>query len=577
MSEMKKCELHPEENVNAQCSQCGRPICSLCRRQYGYFCSQECKQQVQQATQTLVEPESQKQYDAVQAKMTSVTKFVKGVFFIAVVVAAVLIYLKATSKAGKVLWEFKPSRDKVLSSMVDKDGALYVACDDGKLYVLDKDTGLEKSSFTADASLAQMTPIVAGSNMCIVRDDKNIYGVNTDNSQLVWKKTIDGKFKKDLMHDGNNIYYVLDFYRDLTYEEIRERQQRQNTKAGDSMFSSMFSFGGKREKPKIKTATSIYAVDCLSGAELWTRSIDKKTSLGYVTVKDDNLYLNKSELAEKKWKNVLLALDAQTGKGKWQAEISGGSLSMIHPGGEGLLLVSQRKIYFISSAGEQVWSRDRGEQSFWNPVVVRDKVYYKENRNSLSCLSLDTGKKIWIAELESFMSQPVVGSDGVFVTSVVEKQVKPSSKKDIKLPQYKAPDSETQELFDNFTQGAADGSSVRIVPVLYALDNKTGAVRWMREELGGQVLCQGSKLFVVTSSSRMSILDQTHFEINKICALDTRKGKVLWKYRHEGRVPYITADNEKVYFTSASGTIHFTGGGAETTRENIIYALSIGR
>jgi endogenous inhibitor of DNA gyrase (YacG/DUF329 family) len=46
MGEKATCPAHPGERIVGQCSHCRKGICRQCMRQYGYFCSEECRSAV---------------------------------------------------------------------------------------------------------------------------------------------------------------------------------------------------------------------------------------------------------------------------------------------------------------------------------------------------------------------------------------------------------------------------------------------------------------------------------------------------------------------------------------------------
>ena len=60
--ESNRCERHPEEIIVARCINCNRGICRSCLKEFGYFCSEDCKQKTKQETQRFSEAKEEKEF-----------------------------------------------------------------------------------------------------------------------------------------------------------------------------------------------------------------------------------------------------------------------------------------------------------------------------------------------------------------------------------------------------------------------------------------------------------------------------------------------------------------------------------
>jgi outer membrane protein assembly factor BamB len=590
MQDRDRCERHPEEAVAANCINCNRGICRICREEFGYFCSEECREQAKQETESLVEPEEEEEYAVLDRKVNRWMRVISRLILPGIVVLlALFIAYKVTSKAGKVLWEFKPAEDKPFSPLTSSRENIYAGCDDGMLYCINGQEGTARwklklaevkprDSRTAagfglrgGGSLCLITkPVIVGDNLCITWDEDTVYAVDTDKGALVWKRTFTGKVTGAPVIGSNSVYYISNFYRDLTQEE----RKKQRT----SSFKGFFPFGGGAAVAKVRTASSIYALSCTDGHDIWERKLDKLTYPGHLASGENTLYLSLRGTGENgTWGYTLLAIDDKSGKGKWKAQLSSGSLSAIYPQEDGVLAVSQENLYFISAEGKEIWRRNKEETGFQKPIVAESKIYFKEDKDKLTCAELATGKRTWTAEVAPETSAPVIGEGFVFLQGFIEKPLKKSKKKQVGMPSRRAPG-----LGDDFMKQFTDQAEplVKRIPVLYVLDSKTGKALWAKENIGGEMLYKSGKIFLVKTSTWFGLLDQKTEMFNRITAIDVRKGKMLWQYSHKGLVGSMTVDEGKFYFTSSSSAMHigsmFSGRKRKPT-DNTIYALSIGR
>ena len=588
MQNADRCERHPEEAVVANCLNCNRGICRICHEEFGYFCSEECREQTKQETESLEEPEEREEYAILEQRMSRWMRVTSRLILPGIVILlALFIVYKVTSKAGKVLWEFKPAEDKPLSSLTFHEKNLYVSCDDGTLYCIDGQEGKEKWKLKLaevkpmDRRAAAMfglrgspyliaKPVIVRDDLCITWNKDTIYAVDTDKGTLIWKRTLTGKVTRAPVIGGKVVYYISDFYRNLTPEE----RKKQYT----GTFKSFLPFGGGGGIARVKVASSIYALDYTDGHNAWEKKLDKLTYPSHLVSREDTLYLSLMGTGEEKtWGYTLLAIDSQSGKGKWKAQLSGGSLSAIYPQENGILAVSRENLYFISSEGKEIWSQSREKAEFQNPIVAEGGVYFKQDKNKLACVELATGKRMWTAEVAPGISTPVISEGFVFLQGFVEKPIKKGKKKQVGIPSHRAPG-----LGDDFMKQFTEQMQpdVKLVPTLYVLDAKTGKALWTKEDIGGEMLYESGKIFLVRTSTWFGLLDQKMEKTNRITAIDVRKGKTLWQYAHKGLVNSIAADEEKFYFTSSSSATHI--GSMFSFRErkptdNTIYALSIGR
>lgn len=574
MSEKDTCERHPEEVVVANCINCNRGICRDCLRENGYFCSEDCKEQTkEEQIEKLPGVRERREFVQFERKVNRYMKVFARIILPGVVIFfALLIVFKVTSKAGKVLWEFRPPEDEPFSSLTSYKGNMYVGCDNGMLYCLEKQEGKEKWKFKADKSLATAKPVIMRDKLCITWDGESIYAVDIEKGVQVWKRAIAGEIGAGPITGKNAIYYISNFYRELTPEELKS-EKRDVFRSG----APFTSYSGTLLR-KVSTASSIYALDSTDGHDIWEKQLGKDVHPGYFTSRGGILYLSVSGMKKDKRGYTLLAIDAESGDGKWKAQPTTGSLLKIYPEDEGILLVSNQNFFFISQEGKPIWQQDRGKSTLWRLVVDEGKLYFSEGENKLACVELTTGERIWTTEIASVASSPVIGEGLVFFQGDIEKPLEKGEKGKDKKSQPRIPGFGEDEFLKQF--GVREEPTVKMIPVVYALESRTGKMVWRRENIGGRLIYDKGKLFVVRSYSKFKLLDQQFATSNRITAINARRGKTLWKYLHKGLVKDATVDEDTFCFTSFSTEMHIGSlfsKQAPKTKDNTIYAISVKR
>ncbi len=573
MKEVKYCSQHPHERAFGQCSSCGRDICSICRSTYGYFCSEACKQQLQEQTEQLAVPEEQAAYDAVERRVERSTRIVtRFILPAAIAVVAGIIIFKVTSRAGKQVWEFRPDEDRPMSAMTVSRDSLYVGCEDATLYALDKASGDVRWRFKAHGELSQARPAVVEPGVCIIRDETGFYGVNTADGSVAWKQPLAGKVRQQPVVRDGRVYYVEDFYKEVTEKEL---QGSNGFDYRDILFPDASS-GEAGAKMLVRTASALYALDGAGGKELWARALEMRPAVGHLAAAGDLICLSMQGMEDGKQQHRLLALDSATGKGRWELRLESDQFSptLVLPTEQGILLASAKRIYLVSEQGQEVWRHPR-ETALWEPVVAGGKVYCRDSANRLTALDLETGKQVWSVEAGDIISDPVVGEELVFVSGFIEKKLDEKETKEIKLPEHRTPGLDPNELIGQLNSQLESG--VKLVPVIHALDEKTGDTVWTCENAGGKVLYSEGKLFVIASTGFFSLLDLDVTHFNRITALDARRGKLLWKHRHEGAVHSFATDRATFFLISNKESFHITSIASSRRHKpkgNALHALS---
>ncbi len=113
---------------------------------------------------------------------------------------------------GKKVWTYK-TKSQLHGSPALKDGIVVVGSDDGLIYALNAENGLEKWTYQASETISA-APVIQDSLVYIGSFDNNLYVLNLRNGKLKWKFAITAKISQavavtdDFVLVGSNDYYL---------------------------------------------------------------------------------------------------------------------------------------------------------------------------------------------------------------------------------------------------------------------------------------------------------------------------------------------------------------------------------
>jgi len=113
---------------------------------------------------------------------------------------------------GKKVWTYK-TNSQLRSSPALKDNILVGGSDNGLVYALNAENGLEKWTFQTSGTL-YATPVIQDSIVYIGSFDNNLYALNLNNGHLIWKFPTAAKITQavavadDFIWVGSNDYYL---------------------------------------------------------------------------------------------------------------------------------------------------------------------------------------------------------------------------------------------------------------------------------------------------------------------------------------------------------------------------------
>ena len=300
-------------------------------------------------------------------------------------------------ETGKEKWNFKSSMP-IASSPAVVGGALYFVSSAGSLVSLDLKTGQPKWVYSIEYErkfeaknlhgyppaaqtmpdvwdMFTSSPAVANGKVYFGSGDGNVYAVDAQTGQLLWKFPT-----KDVVHSSpavvNNTVYIGSWDSYLYALDGDTGQEKWSFKSGED--STAHNQVGFQSSPAVVDGTvyigcrdaHVYAIDATTGRKKWDYPTAKSWVIGTPAVRDGMVYVGTSDSSR------FMALDAKTGR-----------------------------LRFNFKAGAYMFS---------SPAVAGDLAYVGDHNGRLYAIEAKAGKLAWEFQTEASKKDPmkILNADG---------------------------------------------------------------------------------------------------------------------------------------------------------------------
>jgi len=541
MAKRLACKQHPDRPAVARCQTCGQGICAACRRTYGYFCSQACKNQAQREREAMETQQARAQRaQAHERSVAAMQFFTRRVVPAAVLLLAAWIAVRLASDAGKTMWTFHPEQGGALSGLTLQGKTLYVATHTGNVHALDPATGKELWRVRAGQGLDRCLPKVLAQGSLLVWSENSLYCVRTREKSVSWQHAVEGQLDQPPVAADDVLCYVSS-----TYKPYRPQPGQQ---ASRNAFRGAFSgvLGANREL-LVRDKTVLRALDAAAGGELWSRPLDGPPAAEALAAHKGLLFLGQGGMPTDAAQDALLALDLRSGDGQWKAQIEGGRLTGLHADAQGLVLSTARKLYALTPGGQKQWEHPHNAGQA-RAQVGPGHVLLRDAQDGLVCLNRASGQVLWTAAISDRAGEPVLGPRRAYVpdwrTETIEQD-----EEEAPIPAWpQAPGIDVQEL-----AGDQDFTLSRSISRLHAIDLKAGDTLWVHEEIGGHVVCGPGGPVVARVSSPGGLLTLGRKGVTHLCGLEPDDGGIAWTHKQEGFLADAVLTDKLVLFTIHQG------------------------
>jgi len=322
------------------------------------------------------------------------------------------------SQFHRIKWKF-PTGDRIVSSPVYDNGAIYFGGDDGNVYAVDAADGYQLWKHRTGGPVAA-TPAIGGGLLYVGSYDGKFYALDKRTGAPRWKFTTGGerRFEAKGLHgmepknqtiadpfdvylsspivaggvvyfgSGDGNLYALD----AASGDLKWKFQTGDVVHASPAYADGVVFFGSWD-------SYFYAVDARTGAEKWRfhggedplihNQVGFQSSpavvngVVYTGCRDSNLY----------------AIDAATGKEKWHFN-NNGSWVISSPAvtrGKVIFGTSDSSLYFVLDAetGKPIARQEGNAYVFSSPSVAGNVVFIGVLNGTLEARDLDSGNLLW--------------------------------------------------------------------------------------------------------------------------------------------------------------------------------------
>ncbi|OGV52286.1 MAG: hypothetical protein A2X49_17135 [Lentisphaerae bacterium GWF2_52_8] len=513
MTQDSGCRRHEGQEIIAKCSLCGEAICSSCRKQFGYFCSEGCRN----ASRSTVDPKAKQELQESIEKSFRVARLVKRVLalvlLLALIVAAYFVWDTFFSSAGTVAWQSKLSFPPGEYTVLDKtDGRLVLRAGTSVLTVDLKTWQTVSSSELKELAGAKKCFDCGAAGFVFVAGEKLL--LISREGKLLWQVKIPGELQS--VSASGNCAIV---------STVPPRKKQDDDEDFDP--------NKKREWPR-STITMFKLQDGNIG---WQRQFGDAEGVESIACGVERFAYCHYKGDQNGYKYALKCADLKNGSDLWQIGLEGGGASW-GPAflGNALVFMNKQHLCAVSADGKsKLWTLP--VDSFWlspESIQAHGELLLVDLSKSFVCIDLKAQKVLWQKtpdiEVDSFTC-----ADGrIFMNGYAENKNTSEMLEKVKLP----PAFEQLQDQDGLKTGI--GSMEKIIKresVLLCMDARTGKDLWRVAKMPGVVTAEGKNLVLAGDTALTS-------KLNMMSLTAATKGEMVFKQ--------LNPENGKTLFSKSS-------------------------
>lgn len=298
-------------------------------------------------------------------------------------------------------------------------GTAYFGTYNDTLYAVDVSTGSELWHFKPDYG-AMYSPSVVGSTTYVSTSDENLYALDGATGRELWRFSIQDTSKpfaifSDPVIDAGVLYAGCTrdafFALDAATGQVKWRIDVSGWASAPALANGTLYFGGRSVDGRSKNY--IYAVDESTGQEKWKVPVQPDGLQDTPAVAGGMVFAST-------WREGLIALDAATGKKKWQYAAGSAILTSPAVAYDTVYITDDGSLIALDMAtGQQKWTIGDGGFATTAPVIAGDVVYFASTSPGLFipfitqpdpggghiyAVDAQSGRQLWSHKVKGTMS-----------------------------------------------------------------------------------------------------------------------------------------------------------------------------
>lgn len=284
-------------------------------------------------------------------------------------------------------WKFKTEDEIRVSPVVFRD-IVYVGSYDTNIWALNLENGEFVWKFPTNAGIAS-SPVIDTSSKLVLfgSEDRTFYAVDQRTGRINWSYVTKDKIRSSPRVAHDHVFFGSDDGK--VYALV----------AGNGRFLWEYEMGSQvRTRPFVTNELVIVGAEAgdvvaleLSGKRKWAfRAKRGVNSSPYVDMQENICYIGAFD-------GFLYALDANSGYTLWRARTNGPIISSPVSNGELVFFGStDGSLYAVNAeTGKERWKFSTEKPIVGSPVIHENAVYFGGNDHFLYCVDIKTGKELW--------------------------------------------------------------------------------------------------------------------------------------------------------------------------------------
>ncbi|MEW6070375.1 MAG: PQQ-binding-like beta-propeller repeat protein, partial [Candidatus Thermoplasmatota archaeon] len=325
----------------------------------------------------------------------------------------------AAPTISSVLWSYTVGNE-IHSSAAVAEGKVFFGARNGKIYCLEKDTGIVFWEYMTSVSTWGVcsSPAVIDGKVFVGSCDKKLYCLNATTGKLVWDFSTESEIYSSpaVTHgkvffgscDGK-LYCVNESTGNIVWSVL----------VGDEIYSSpavsqgMVFIGTGSETQH--TVNKIYCMDEDTGRVIWSYKCGDAV-ISSPSVVDGKVFFGSVD-------SKVYCLNATTGEHIWNYSTGAPIWSSPAIANGKVFIGSLDDVLYCLNAttGECLWNYSTGDDIYSSPCLAESKVFIGSRDGVIYCLNEDSGAVIWNYStgfsVHGITSSPVVADGKLFVGS----------------------------------------------------------------------------------------------------------------------------------------------------------------
>ncbi len=508
------CLTHHHPKTLGECIFCHRDICPECLQEFGYYCSEKCRQNAKTKTDPLLNPqEKQELLNSDRRANRFAVIFVGIIPSIILGILAFIIISKIFDHSGKVRWEITLNESPFFLKSYDPN--LYALFPSNQVKAYQIKDGKVRWEFQSPSHLPLFSFLEIQNEVVIFADKKNLYGLDIHTGKPVLHFQIPENMPQAPLRIQSSLWLL---------SKIPISQQ---SESGITIQPISYQL--------IKLNLSSFLQE-----KIILLSLKTPTQIVFL---EGILFVVDHENFRK---INIEAIDSKTGVRLWQKAFALGAHTSTEPliQSHGILFFEKRKLFFLNLQGEVCWKRsldripDQLEfTSEGNPLILSGSM--------LSCYQKTNGKRLWKRAIGIPREKLEIGSKIIYALGSfkIKKKLSPSLKQMLCLMQ---------------SPMLANTENSSWIDRLHGISSLDGKIQWQKDFCSGKPLFKNNHLYLLENRPTMNLLDMgTLGEAMRLQYLKPRSGQLRWKYSQAGRCDAIEISNHRIFFGKTMSTFSF--------------------